>query len=275
MSVRRVWAVYFSPTGTTRHCVKTIAKRLSTQSKLSLKELDFTSPSARKKAPVFSAQDLVIFGTPVYAGRVPNLLLPYIASAVGNGALAVPVVVYGNRAYDDALIELRNTLEAGGFQTIAGAAFVGEHSFGNILAVGRPDTSDLRLALTFANDVAAKLSRRDPAAAHVPIAVRGNEPIRPYFRPTDAAGNFIDIRKVKPVTNENCVSCFSCAEHCPMGAISMEDAHAIPGICIKCNSCVKGCPLGAKSFTDPLFLFHRDDITTTYMEPRHAPELFL
>jgi len=275
LSVHRVWAVYFSPTGTTSHCVKTIAKRLSVQGRLSLKELDFTCPCAREEAPVFSAQDLVIFGTPVYAGRVPNLLLSYIASALGNGALAVPIVVYGNRAYDDALIELRNTLESGGFQTIAGAAFVGEHSFGNILATGRPDASDIRLALSFADGIAAKLKRLDPTAAHVPIAVRGNEPIRPYYRPTDAEGNFIDIRKVKPVTNENCVSCFSCADHCPMGAISKEDAHAIPGICIKCNSCVKGCPLDAKSFTDPRYLFHRDDITARYREPRHEPELFL
>lgn len=274
MSVHRVWAAYFSPTGTTRHCVNTIATRLSEAGGLSLQELDFTCPPARAQAPVFSAEDLVIFGTPVYAGRVPNLLLSYIASAVGKGALAVPVVVYGNRAYDDALIELRNTLEAGGFQTIAGAAFVGEHSFGKLLAAGRPDASDLSLALAFADGITEKL-KQPPTAAHVPIAVRGNEPIHPYYRPKDAAGNLIDIRKVKPVTDENCVSCFTCATHCPMGAISLEDAHTITGICIKCNACVKGCPLGAKSFTDPGYLFHRDDITTRYREPRHEPELFL
>ncbi len=81
----------------------------------------------------------MIFGTPVYAGRVPNLLLPYIRDKVkGNGALAVPVSLFGNRNFDDGLIELRNVLEADGFHTVAGGAFVGEHSFSRTLGAGRP-----------------------------------------------------------------------------------------------------------------------------------------
>ncbi len=57
---------------------------------------------------------------------MPNLLLPYIRDKVkGNGALAVPVSLFGNRNFDDGLIELRNVLEADGFHTVAGGAFVG------------------------------------------------------------------------------------------------------------------------------------------------------
>ena len=48
---------------------------------------------------------------PVYAGRIPNLLLlKYLTSVKGNDALAVPIVLFGNRNYDDALIELRDIL---------------------------------------------------------------------------------------------------------------------------------------------------------------------
>lgn len=54
----------------------------------------------------------MIFGTPVYAGRVPNKVLPMIQGLFqGNDAFAVPVVTFGNRNYDNALIELRNELE--------------------------------------------------------------------------------------------------------------------------------------------------------------------
>lgn len=82
---------------------------------------------------------LSVFGTPVIAGRVPNVLLKYLADIRGNGALGVPVVLYGNRNYDDALIELRDIMEAGGIRTIAAGAFIGEHSFSKVLGAGRPD----------------------------------------------------------------------------------------------------------------------------------------
>lgn len=75
---------------------------------------------------------------------MPNVLLPYLTEKVkGNGAYAVPVVSFGNRNYDDALIELRNILEQDGFRTVAGGAFVSEHSFSKTLAAGRPDAKDL------------------------------------------------------------------------------------------------------------------------------------
>jgi len=62
-----------------------------------------------------AVEDAVVFGVPVYAGRVPNVLLKYLDKVQGNGALAVPIVLFGNRNYDDALIELRNILEKNGF----------------------------------------------------------------------------------------------------------------------------------------------------------------
>jgi len=275
LQLHTVSAAYFSATGTTRCIVKTIAQDLAHTLSLPLQEFDFSLPSARQVPLSFSPHDLVLLGTPVYAGRVPNLLLPYIASCRGMGALAVPIVLYGNRAFDDALMELRNTLEEGGFHTIGAAAFVGEHSFGRDLAAGRPDASDLDLAHSFAQGIATKLIASDFEAPPSPISVPGNNPVGPYFRPTDANGAVIDIRKVKPVTSEDCADCKWCAEHCPMGAISYERVSDIPGICIKCNACVKACPTGAKFFTDPAYRFHRDDITARYQDPRKEPVYFL
>lgn len=275
MNFQTVWAVYFSATDTTKKVVATIAESVAQQAGVPVKAADFTLPSVRKEPLVFGKEDLVIFGTPVYAGRVPNLLIKYVAAAKGNGAIAVPVVLYGNRSYDDALMELRNTLETGGFYTVAGAAFVGEHAFTHSLAAGRPNEEDLTIAQEFARQVAKKVADLATFSGHTPVYVKGNDPIHPYFQPRDGDGNAIDIRKVKVKTNENCVKCKRCAKHCPMGSISMENPSEIIGICIKCNSCVKKCPKGAKYFSDPNYLFHVNDLIEQYSQNKHDPELFL
>lgn len=138
MEMQRVWAVYFSGTGTTEKVVTRMAKIAAEDLGAEYKTFCFNLPKDREGELSFGPGDLVIFGTPVYAGRVPNLLLPYIRDKVkGNGALAVPVSLFGNRNFDDGLIELRNVLEADGFHTVAGGAFVGEHSFSRTLGAGR------------------------------------------------------------------------------------------------------------------------------------------
>ena len=130
MNCKKVWAVYFSGTGTTEKTVRCIAKRVAEKLNAAYDVFSYTLPQSREAELSFSVNDLVVFGSPVYAGRVPNVLLPYLTQKVkGNGALAVPVVLFGNRNFDDGLIELRNILETDGFHTVAGAGFVGEHSF--------------------------------------------------------------------------------------------------------------------------------------------------
>ena len=159
MELKRVWAMYFSPTGGTEKAVRTTAQVVAEKLNLPLEIYDFTLPQGREKDAVFGEGDLVVCGTPVIAGRVPNVLLPYLTEKVkGNGAYAVPVVSFGNRNYDDALIELRNILEQDGFRTVAGGAFVSEHSFSKTLAAGRPDAKDLASMQEFGAKIAEKLT---------------------------------------------------------------------------------------------------------------------
>lgn len=168
MKINTVWAAYFSATDTTKTVVTQIAKELARHTGRPLETFDFTLPQTRKTPKAFGPGDLVVFGTPVYAGRVPNLLIKYVASVQGNGALAVPVVCYGNRHYDDALMELRNTLRDGGFHPVAGAAFSCQHAFSPSQNAGRPDISDLTIAAGFAYDVFQKVEGLTDPAATVP-----------------------------------------------------------------------------------------------------------
>ena len=273
MKFSKVYAAYFSGTGTTEKMVNAIAAKLAEKFGVAVEKFDFTPPAVRTVVKEFEADALVVFGTPVIAGRVPNVLLKYLATVKGNGAVAVPVVLYGNRNFDDALIELRDILEADGFKPAAAAAFIGEHSFSKILAAGRPDAQDMEVANKFAADVAAKLEALEEVDEI--IAVEGVEkPYRGYYQPRDRKGTPINILKVKPLTNDNCVNCGLCAKVCPMGSINPENVKEVVGICIKCCACVKKCPMGAKYYDDAGYLYHQTELEEGYAR-RAEPALFI
>jgi ferredoxin len=275
MKLDKVWAVYFSPTGTTKKTVEHIAKVIAEKLGTDYGTWDFTLPAARKETLQFGARDLVVFGTPVYAGRVPNVLLKYLETIRGNGAYGVPVVLYGNRDYDDALIELRDILEKGGLHTIAAAAFVGEHSFSYILAKDRPDEADLEEARIFAGKVAEKVKAAAGMEIAEQIQVKGvPDPYRGYYQPRDRARTPVDIRKVKPLTRDDCNNCMICADVCPMGSISRDDVREFTGICIKCGACIKKCPKQAKYYEDEGFLYHQHELEEG-LKRRARPEWYV
>lgn len=271
--ISKVHAVYFTGTGNTQKMVRAVAKAACEVLGCEYGEYDFSLPAARADERVFSPTDLVVFGAPVYAGRVPNVLLPYLTGKItGNGALAVPVVTYGNRNFDDGLMELRNLLEQNGFTTIAGGAFVGEHSFSVTLGAGRPDSEDMPLAAQLGQG-AAQAARSGQATT--PAPVEGEDPIRPYYTPRDRNGTPINILKVKPKTDpDKCINCGLCARICTMGSIDPADVSSVTGICIKCCACVKRCPKGAKYYDDEGYLYHQHELEEVYAR-RGESKIFL
>ena len=265
MELRKVWAVYYSATGTTAKVVRTAAEALAERLGLPMEERSFTRPVERAAALAFTAADLVVVGSPTYAGKLPNKILPDFQEKLrGNGALAVPIVLFGNRSYDNSLAELRSVLEADGFCPMAAGAFVGRHAFTDELAFDRPGWSDLSEAKDFAGRIAEKVR----AGAAGPVRVPG-DPTAPYYVPKGVDGEPVKFLRAKPKTDfARCSRCGACARACPMGAIDPQNVAEVPGTCIKCQSCVRRGTRGAKDFDDPAFLSHVAMLEREFREPK-------
>jgi ferredoxin len=212
---------------------------------------------------------LALFGAPVYGGRIPPLAAGRLRQVKGGHTPAVVVVVYGNRAYEDALLELRDLATDVGFAPIAGAAFVGEHSFSTEampVARGRPDRRDQLQAAEFGRmiwDKARGLHTLDEVS---PLYVPGEFPYREWEQP----------RGVSPGTDGTlCTLCGACATVCPTAAVHIQDVVLTDtGACIWCCACVRACPTSARVMEHPRILRSMRWLSEHCAE-RREPEMYL
>lgn len=182
MKPQNIYAVYFSPIKNTRTVVRTIADGLGERLGTPVTPIDFTRPAGRTKNYEFPSDALVVFGTPTYAGRVPNKILPFVQSLfTGNQTLTVPVVTYGNRSMDNSLRELCKELEAHNFRTVAAAGITCQHAFSAAIGTGRPDEQDKAEITKFIQEVADKIDKaKTKEDLPSPVKVTGNDALEGY-----------------------------------------------------------------------------------------------
>ena len=240
MDIRSLMTVFFSPTETTARIVDAIAQGIDP---VDINRIDLTPPGARCQAVVQLGDELTVIGTPVYAGRVPAEAVRRLQRIKGDDTPAVVVVVYGNREYEDALLELKDTVAALGFRPVAGGAFIGEHSYSSEatpIAPGRPDGGDIGEAKRFGALIKQKMNRFHTLGDIPALKVPGNYPYIEWDKPPEMA----------PVTVESlCTLCSDCAATCPTAAITVDASVVTDAqVCIHCSACVKKCPNGARKW---------------------------
>ena len=201
---------------------------------------------------------VAVFSVPVYGGHVAPPASEWIKKISGEGAMAVATVVYGNRDYENALVELGDMLRTRGFRIAGGATFVGEHSYSTArfpIAAGRPDCCDLEQALRFGAALKEKMLRRSVDDIDLSAIVHTENPAAATARFYEGVMKIRSSGTVPrtPVVDEaGCVHCGRCVAVCPMGAITEgNECHTDAGRCIDCCACVKACATGARTYDTP------------------------
>lgn len=248
---------YYSPTGTSKKIAHAVCKGIAS---IHLSATDLTFSEA--KAEQIQDNQLAVFVMPVYAGRIAPTALQRISGIQGQNTPAVAIVVYGNRHYDDALLELCDVLKKKGFTPIAAAAFIGEHSFSRKempVAAGRPDECDLSIATQFGEKIAEKLQSGN---FNQELTVPGNYPYKEARQQPPMA----------PESTDDCNLCGTCMDICPTHAISLSNDRIVTdtSACTLCCACVKYCPQEARIFNTPFTKFLYENFSQ-----RREPELYL
>lgn len=243
-AMNKFYEICFSPTGGTSRVSKILAASLTGEASGTAAygetvSLDLIKAIREGEAlPEFAADDVCLISVPSFAGLVPLPAVKWLAGLKGNGAKAVLNVVYGNRAIDDTLLELRDVLEEAGFTCAAAMETVAEHSIFRQFGAGRPDQDDEAELKDFARQIGALLQKAASGAEGADLTGRLQVPGNYPYRERKPAGMI-------PVGSEGCTGCGICAAECPVHAISADaPAETSREVCFGCMRCVSVCPGG-------------------------------
>ena len=257
-----VYSIYFSPTGGTKTVADILTKEFS-----NCIDIDLCTPVQNTKT-IFSENDLCCIAVPSFGGRVPATAAGRLKTLTGNHTSAVLIVVYGNRAYEDTLLELSDIVSECGFTPIAAVTAIAEHSIMHQFAAGRPDIDDIRTLTDFSARIAQKaqsLANR-PQTAKLPSSLQlpGNRPYKKY-------GTLPFI----PLVSNACTGCKKCARLCLVGAICADHPNETDAaLCIGCMRCISICPQNARYLEPGRFKATSEKMAPLFKERKEC-ELFL
>ena len=258
MNIDNLHVVWFSATATTKQITGLIAEQFTAQS---VTKHDITKNTPENNIQI-GPSDLLVVGIPVYAGRIPAVAIDALNRFKGDKTAAVIACVYGNRDYDDALIELKNILQTNAFIVISAGTFIAQHSIFPAVGASRPDEKDKGIIVDFAQKSAELLAALENTNNLSDINVKGNHPyVKPFKVP------------LSPKTDKKCNKCGVCVKLCPTNAIPAFNPRITFGSkCIACARCISFCPQQARHFGGILYRIVGKKFVKTY-SVRKEPEV--
>ena len=253
LNFEKVSKVYFSPSGTTEKIVNEVAKNFN----MNRENYDLLSFDEEKS---FS-DELVIFGIPVFDGRIPKLACKRLSKMKGNNTKAIVILNYGNMDYGDALLEMTELLKENNFQIVGVAATVSQNSLFNQIGRNRPDENDMKKINEFSQKIVEKLKNNEENE----IFVSGYKPYSAYRTPEFSIN-----------CDENlCVECLDCVYTCPEDAI-MENTPTMTNIddCTRCSTCINVCSEAARSFSGDAYNQEMQNAVENFYDRKEAEFYF-
>lgn len=223
--------IVFSPTGGTAKAADILTENWQDVEKIDLTkaETDFSEYTLY----TFSSEDTVLVAMPSFGGLAPQTAIDRFLRISGNGAKCIVVAVYGNRAFEDTLVQMQDAAEQRRFHVIAGVSAIAEHSILRQYAAGRPNQSDIAQLSAFADRIAKKCAADKTGEK---IILPGNRP----YKKGGGAG-------LVPKCTSSCVLCGECAKVCPTQAIDRKNPKGTDRKkCISCMRCVSVCTKNAR-----------------------------
>lgn len=248
MPISRVICAYFSPTGGTKRVSLALQNGFIEGIegfRPQVQSYNFLTPERRREhVPAFSESDLLVLAYPVFYGRMPWAFQEW-PELKGNGASAVVVSVYGNRAIEDGERETMAFLRDHGFKVIGGIEAIAEHSLCRTLAQGRPDQADKDELKAMAKEILQFIAKVESSGTEIPsLSFDDTTPLK-------ARAPAVSIPL--PFDMDVCRDCkMRCVTMCPCGIIDAESIKVkdeCRNDCMNCTACIFVCPHHNRGYT--------------------------
>lgn len=237
---------YFSPTGGTKAVADIFNREFG-----DVLMQEITTPSMDVE---LDAETMAFFFFPVYAGRIPAPMYDRMKQIKGNGTPCVLAAVYGNRAVDDALIEMSDLVRSHGFYTVGGCEIVAPHSIDPDFGFGRPDESDRKSIVEFIKKLDAKETLSEVVMPGDPEYAKKKPMSLPLY----------------PHPSKECIGCGICYKYCPAGAINAKRMKTKKSKCISCMRCVAMCSTESRNIPAPMRLVTKVYLNKTCSERKEC-----
>jgi ferredoxin len=249
----RVFIVYFSPAGSTRHVGQVMERRFIelgvNPSLFDLAEHREVSKMVAEQILGVKGNNCLVVGSPVYVSRPVPPVMQFISELFdGTGAYAVPFVTWGGASSGISLFDMSRELSNKGFTILGAAKILAVHSLMWQLehpqGEGHPNSVDDSMVQKLVDTIHAKMQGDNAKGIELSeLAYQSKENHAEMEKMSlEVAKAHMPIRQVD---EESCTQCESCAAVCPVDAVAFSPYPVFGEKCIYCFNCLRDCPEGA------------------------------